>query len=345
MLDGEGENQPLDQSASHWLRAARSGKCIRPPGCLSPSVRSTGARNGQAARTSKGAVGKRRWERGNGGETSHRNAASSREGGRGRYHSKAVDLSAFSRHYLGNNALRHSFGGKEDTSCARRGFDWEWQCCACCCGPIRICHICGCVSCVGEATRLPPVLPNAKSAQRATSSSPSPSVRQGWWGAGTATHDAGGLPQAAGPDSRWSGEAGPLLKPPSFDFTSPPHTPTHSDNILLRSMSVGEKQPLDQSGRARRTGRELHEAGSAFGRRDVFPLQCAVTATGHCAVYGRGERPGSKGLLGNVGGNVGGTSSRNAASPRGGGSGRCHSGATGLSASSRHYPCSNALLW
>ena len=33
-------------------------------------------------------------------------------------------------------------------------------------------------------------LTNAKSARRATSSSPSPSVRQGW-GAGTATHDAG----------------------------------------------------------------------------------------------------------------------------------------------------------
>jgi hypothetical protein len=35
--------------------------------------------------------------------------------------------------------------------------------------------------------------PRARGARRATSSSPSPSVRQGW-GAGTATHDAGGLP-------------------------------------------------------------------------------------------------------------------------------------------------------
>jgi hypothetical protein len=39
-------------------------------------------------------------------------------------------------------------------------------------------------------------LTNAKSARRATSSSPSPSVRQGR-GAGTATHDAGGLPQGS----------------------------------------------------------------------------------------------------------------------------------------------------
>jgi hypothetical protein len=39
-------------------------------------------------------------------------------------------------------------------------------------------------------------LTNAKSARRATSSSPSPLVRQGW-GAGTATHDAGGLPQGS----------------------------------------------------------------------------------------------------------------------------------------------------
>jgi hypothetical protein len=39
-------------------------------------------------------------------------------------------------------------------------------------------------------------LTNAKSARRATSSSPSPSVRQGW-GAGTATHDAGGLPHGS----------------------------------------------------------------------------------------------------------------------------------------------------
>jgi hypothetical protein len=38
-------------------------------------------------------------------------------------------------------------------------------------------------------------LTNAKSARRATSSSPSPSVRQGW-GAGTATHDTGGLGRA-----------------------------------------------------------------------------------------------------------------------------------------------------
>jgi hypothetical protein len=40
------------------------------------------------------------------------------------------------------------------------------------------------------------VLTNAKSARRATSSSPSPPVRQGW-GAGTATHDAGGLPHGS----------------------------------------------------------------------------------------------------------------------------------------------------
>jgi hypothetical protein len=37
-------------------------------------------------------------------------------------------------------------------------------------------------------------LTNAKSTRRATSYSPSPPVRQGW-GAGTATHGAGGLPQ------------------------------------------------------------------------------------------------------------------------------------------------------
>jgi hypothetical protein len=39
-------------------------------------------------------------------------------------------------------------------------------------------------------------LTNAKSARRATSSSPSPSMHQGW-GAGTATHDAGGLPHGS----------------------------------------------------------------------------------------------------------------------------------------------------